>query len=815
MQGFCWYTTFTTWTHYFRWDSLSETAGLQGSAHQSNISWDSDGALSSELEAVDRAGDPNGEGVIWGRVAEIALVGALECGGFLVQLVLEELEESDQFDYVVVQATESSAGFYDRMGFKRVGAVAKYAPRRLTEEEPAPAHTAHPLDHHDEHVDMQVDTAPASSSCASLSVLSSVDVDSPFPPLDASEFPGSAVDDDPLFISGDDADMINVLAANAVENALPTSASLPPPLLPPPSPIPAPIEEPPLVAYRHWAYPDEDVKRIDSSIMMALRLRKGEVHRRILGDRGGIMAHRESMYRNDEGVVPPRGHNMPKLDIKALPSAGGGGGNRRCHPWLTSKGTVSHKKKRPPSAPSSPHTSNKRQALEVSTTDAEPPTPSRVTSKGRVVTPNKRFSWADRSWKPVISVPPSPSTSPATSTHASPSVSKQTPVQHKTTTTPAGKQNYIIVGGIEIPIPAKKPHRSAAELAARYARMQQRIILEQQQAAAAAAGLPIPQPPKKSHKKKKPVPSGPTPASSSSKSPAAGGSKHAGSKQAKKQQQQQQQPASRPAPAPTTARQLAHAARQKQQQQAQQQKQEALEQAQQQKQEQQQVQHGQHQQASGVSSAASAPAQSKVKEEPGAASAPASSAADLASSSSPLPRTESVGSEDGKHKSSSVERKTRKCPFTGVRIPIAPRNTDASRALFEPSTFADIKCMGCNKKTREKAMILCDRCDAGWHIFCMDPPLDVVPEGDWVCKGCKQKERKAQAKKRAMKAASTPVDEAALKAKLKGIIKITAGSRTRGPESTLGREVDSDRVVSRRKRAPVERFKARPTVAAS
>jgi hypothetical protein len=80
-------------------------------------------------------------------------------------------------------------------------------------------------------------------------------------------------------------------------------------------------------------------------------------------------------------------------------------------------------------------------------------------------------------------------------------------------------------------------------------------------------------------------------------------------------------------------------------------------------------------------------------------------------------------------------------------------------ALLKPSTFADIKSMACNKKTREKAMILCDRCDATCHIFRMDPPLEVVPEGDWVCKGCKQKERKAQAKKRATKAALTAVDE--------------------------------------------------------
>ena len=44
------------------------------------------------------------------------------------------LQASGTYDYAVVQATESSAGFYDRMGFVRVGALARYIPpgRRTT-----------------------------------------------------------------------------------------------------------------------------------------------------------------------------------------------------------------------------------------------------------------------------------------------------------------------------------------------------------------------------------------------------------------------------------------------------------------------------------------------------------------------------------------------------------------------------------------------------------------------------------------------------------------------------------------------------------
>lgn len=36
-------------------------------------------------------------------------------------------------------------------------------------------------------------------------------------------------------------------------------------------------------------------------------------------------------------------------------------------------------------------------------------------------------------------------------------------------------------------------------------------------------------------------------------------------------------------------------------------------------------------------------------------------------------------------------------------------------------------------------MLLCDACDAGWHTFCLDPPLPGVPDGDWLCPPCQER----------------------------------------------------------------------------
>lgn len=57
-------------------------------------------------------------------MAEVSLLGALGCGAQLVQLVIEKLEAGEEYDYVVLQATENAIGFYENMGFKRVGAIA-------------------------------------------------------------------------------------------------------------------------------------------------------------------------------------------------------------------------------------------------------------------------------------------------------------------------------------------------------------------------------------------------------------------------------------------------------------------------------------------------------------------------------------------------------------------------------------------------------------------------------------------------------------------------------------------------------------------
>lgn len=46
------------------------------------------------------------------------------------------------------------------------------------------------------------------------------------------------------------------------------------------------------------------------------------------------------------------------------------------------------------------------------------------------------------------------------------------------------------------------------------------------------------------------------------------------------------------------------------------------------------------------------------------------------------------------------------------------------------------KCHKCGQSDHPEWILLCDRCDGGWHANCVKPPLLVIPEGHWFCPPC-------------------------------------------------------------------------------
>lgn len=45
-------------------------------------------------------------------------------------------------------------------------------------------------------------------------------------------------------------------------------------------------------------------------------------------------------------------------------------------------------------------------------------------------------------------------------------------------------------------------------------------------------------------------------------------------------------------------------------------------------------------------------------------------------------------------------------------------------------------CKECGRGDMESELLICEGCDACYHIFCLDPPLRSIPTGDWKCPQC-------------------------------------------------------------------------------
>ena len=46
------------------------------------------------------------------------------------------------------------------------------------------------------------------------------------------------------------------------------------------------------------------------------------------------------------------------------------------------------------------------------------------------------------------------------------------------------------------------------------------------------------------------------------------------------------------------------------------------------------------------------------------------------------------------------------------------------------------KCIYCNMSANADDLLICDACDKGFHMECLDPPISALPEGRWVCPMC-------------------------------------------------------------------------------
>ncbi|WCJ38411.1 methyl-CPG-binding domain 9 [Euphorbia peplus] len=57
-------------------------------------------------------------------------------------------------------------------------------------------------------------------------------------------------------------------------------------------------------------------------------------------------------------------------------------------------------------------------------------------------------------------------------------------------------------------------------------------------------------------------------------------------------------------------------------------------------------------------------------------------------------------------------------------------------SVIPEAPWEDGVCNVCGVDKEDDICLLCDKCNSGYHIFCLDPPLSKIPEGDWYCPSC-------------------------------------------------------------------------------
>ena len=79
-------------------------------------------------------------------------------------------------------------------------------------------------------------------------------------------------------------------------------------------------------------------------------------------------------------------------------------------------------------------------------------------------------------------------------------------------------------------------------------------------------------------------------------------------------------------------------------------------------------------------------------------------------------------------------RDTNVSSLAPCHLPHLDGTIDPSLAIISP----DLACEVCNFPNDEEFMLLCDYCNLGWHMYCLEPPLTVLPPAKdaWLCPTC-------------------------------------------------------------------------------
>lgn len=99
----------------------------------------------------------------------------------------------------------------------------------------------------------------------------------------------------------------------------------------------------------------------------------------------------------------------------------------------------------------------------------------------------------------------------------------------------------------------------------------------------------------------------------------------------------------------------------------------------------------------------------------------------------------------------SATKPTKHVPLDGIHVLQVAAGQNTTFFIARPSDklsdlprhpedmMAPDLCVVCDRdEGDENSLLVCERCDNPYHLACLTPPLDTVPEGEWFCPDCEE-----------------------------------------------------------------------------
>ncbi|KAJ8087034.1 hypothetical protein PM082_005859 [Marasmius tenuissimus] len=120
------------------------------------------------------------------------------------------------------------------------------------------------------------------------------------------------------------------------------------------------------------------------------------------------------------------------------------------------------------------------------------------------------------------------------------------------------------------------------------------------------------------------------------------------------------------------------------------------------------------------------------------ASNPADSApsSPLTATSSSSPLSEPPDEGEAKDQANKLRRSSRQTTQDGKKVPLPTPALTPPVFNDKNQPHMEQHCEICGKMNHGEKMLLCDGCDCGFHMFCLNPPLLDVPKEQWFCYPC-------------------------------------------------------------------------------